>query len=608
MGSRVDHVTAALRRLPSQTTLVNVAAVDEGNAVLRATAKASEGDTLLVVPFEMCVTSADLDGHALSERLPVHDSFGRLLLALLVLLHDRPDDPRSVYLTNIVPPDHFAKSMMACWPESGAVARWLANSVAWHRARAMLLEVERECAALAQAGFSTSRERLLWAKLLVKTRALDTRGDAGHVICPVFDMANHSTNIPTARVRLTNDAVRVEALQPLDPGDEVTWCYDPDADYLDLFERYGFFDKSSIIHTAEVVVPRNVLAGENEQPWRCALVEKQADIGCDRDFDAWWVPDYRIEASPLYVAVRASLVTEAELFSKGDDGVDGSALQQPILEEAAVRARLAELLEDHLSSYSTSLPSDAVELAAAQNRGSDVQIAALQLLIFEKALLQKQVKALRLASDVAVDVQLQGPQQLHAGDERGPVQKIRRCVIAPGNGCASVRESNWYGWLYQQLTQRNIFDEVICRDFPDPYGAKRSVWLPFLRDELKVGPDTVLVGHSSGAEAAMRLAAETPVGGLVLVSACHSDLGHDGERASGYYPPSGGAWDWDAIRGNAGWIVQFHSRDDPLVPVEEGRVVAKGLRSEYHELNGFSHFFDPFGQLVDVLLAKCKAP
>ena len=41
----------------------------------------------------------------------------------------------------------------------------------------------------------------------------------------------------------------------------------------------------------------------------------------------------------------------------------------------------------------------------------------------------------------------------------------------------------------------------------------------------------MLVGHSSGAVAAMRLLEKTPLLGAVLVSACHTDLGDAGERA-----------------------------------------------------------------------------
>eukprot|EP00927_Polykrikos_kofoidii_P044918 TRINITY_DN38781_c0_g1_i2.p1 TRINITY_DN38781_c0_g1~~TRINITY_DN38781_c0_g1_i2.p1 ORF type:complete len:341 (-),score=45.71 TRINITY_DN38781_c0_g1_i2:22-1044(-) len=170
--------------------------------------------------------------------------------------------------------------------------------------------------------------------------------------------------------------------------------------------------------------------------------------------------------------------------------------------------------------------------------------------------------------------------------ELGAPEGLRRCVIAPGNGCDSIWDSNWYGWLAEELGRRKLFNEVVCRDFPDPHEAKRSSWIPFLRDDLKVGPDTVLVGHSSGAQAAMRFAEDNVIGGLVLVAACHTDLGDEGERASGYYPPAGGEWKWVSIRKNVGWIVQFHSSDDPLVPVGEGREVARCLGSDYRELDG----------------------
>lgn len=147
---------------------------------------------------------------------------------------------------------------------------------------------------------------------------------------------------------------------------------------------------------------------------------------------------------------------------------------------------------------------------------------------------------------------------------------------------------------------------MVLRDFPDPWEAKREIWLKFMKEELLVGPDTVLVGHSSGAQAAMRLAEEEVIGGLVLVAACHSDLGDAGERASGYYPPKGGPWNWANIRRNTGWIVQLHSTDDPLVPVSEGRVVAEELQSRYIELNGRSHFFEPCVELLEALCSKLK--
>jgi pimeloyl-ACP methyl ester carboxylesterase len=48
---------------------------------------------------------------------------------------------------------------------------------------------------------------------------------------------------------------------------------------------------------------------------------------------------------------------------------------------------------------------------------------------------------------------------------------------------------------------------------PDPVGARESIWLPFMAGELGVGQDTVVVGHSSGAAAAMRFAETKRVAG-----------------------------------------------------------------------------------------------
>ena len=61
--------------------------------------------------------------------------------------------------------------------------------------------------------------------------------------------------------------------------------------------------------------------------------------------------------------------------------------------------------------------------------------------------------------------------------------------------------------------------------------------------------------------------------GAVLVSACHTDLGDANERASGYYPPSGGPWQYEAMMANAGGNVRaahvdslvLQSNNDPSV-------------------------------------------
>ncbi|CAM9109291.1 unnamed protein product, partial [Discosporangium mesarthrocarpum] len=125
--------------------------------------------------------------------------------------------------------------------------------------------------------------------------------------------------------------------------------------------------------------------------------------------------------------------------------------------------------------------------------------------------------------------------------------------------------------------------------------------LPFIRDELKVGEDTVVVGHSSGAVAAMRLLQTDRLAGVVLVSACHTDLGDKNEQASGYYSRP---WEWKKIKENAGFVVQFHSTDDPFIPAVEARHIHEKLASEYEEHTDKSHFFEPYEGIFNAVKDK----
>ena len=221
-----------------------------------------------------------------------------------------------------------------------------------------------------------------------------------------------------------------------------------------------------------------------------------------------------------------------------------------------------------------------------------------------------------------------------------------RVVIVPGNGCSGdVRLCNWYGWMAHQLASSDLVEEVILRDMPDPVKAREKYWIPFLLSEADVatkGHRTIIIGHSSGAEAAMRLAEQVRVLGIVLVSACHTDLGMPSEALAGYYNRP---WNWSRIKAHVGsfGILQvcvgvlqlifcddvpvpvyvsvrldvghfrpqllaqtghhhvvhvlgmhtnkFHSEDDPFIPMEEAAHVAENIESEFFQYKHKSHFF-----------------
>jgi len=172
-------------------------------------------------------------------------------------------------------------------------------------------------------------------------------------------------------------------------------------------------------------------------------------------------------------------------------------------------------------------------------------------------------------------------------------------IILPGNGCRNIEECNWYFNVSLELKKLSKNLEVVLRDMPDPLLARESIWLPFIENKLKCDADSIIIGHSSGAEAALRYAEFHQVLGLILVSACHTDLGDEYEKKSGYYSRE---WQWKKIVDNTKFIIQVHSKNDPLVPIEEGDFVAKQLNSKYYVFESKGHFLSvDFPELIDII-------
>lgn len=150
----------------------------------------------------------------------------------------------------------------------------------------------------------------------------------------------------------------------------------------------------------------------------------------------------------------------------------------------------------------------------------------------------------------------------------------------PGNGCPSslesLRDANFYGGGEAAFAAAGF--PVRLSPMPDPLYARESVWIPFITDSLCGGAagaaESVVIGHSSGAAAALRLAEATRLRGLVLVAAYDSDLGDETERLSGYFTRP---FDWARIVENCGFILQWAAVKDSLLPIAYQRKVARHL-------------------------------
>ena len=179
-------------------------------------------------------------------------------------------------------------------------------------------------------------------------------------------------------------------------------------------------------------------------------------------------------------------------------------------------------------------------------------------------------------------------------------------IIVHGNGGATGND-HWFPSVKHALEKVGL--KVISETMPDNILAREKYWLPFLKDKLHADENTILVGHSSGAVAAMRFAESNKIYGSVLVGTCYTDLGDEDEKKSGYYNRP---WQWDKIKANQNWIIQFHANDDPYIPIEEARHVHKKLNTEYIEATDEGHYGGggreklEFPELVKAIKQKLK--
>ncbi|KAF9202616.1 putative hydrolase rbbp9 [Haplosporangium sp. Z 27] len=192
---------------------------------------------------------------------------------------------------------------------------------------------------------------------------------------------------------------------------------------------------------------------------------------------------------------------------------------------------------------------------------------------------------------------------------------MSRIILIPGNGNDRVETSMWYPSVIKALTEakdaktsQHLFPGGgVLRTFPDPYDAREEIWIRYMEDDIEIGENDVVIGHSSGAAAIMRYVETRKVRGVVLVSAYHSDLGDVSEREAGYFNRP---WNWDGISANPAWIIQFSSPSDHLVPIAEQREVAsKIIGVDYRELPNRGHFIQDrhFPELVDAVIQKMSS-
>lgn len=157
------------------------------------------------------------------------------------------------------------------------------------------------------------------------------------------------------------------------------------------------------------------------------------------------------------------------------------------------------------------------------------------------------------------------------------------------HGTSGTSDSNWIPWLATEI--RKTAAEVYAPDLPNADRPNRQRYNAFLRDHLPwaLDEDTIIVGHSSGAVAALSalelLPENSRVRGVVLVGAFKDDLGWEALNEL-FVPPM----DYAALSKRAEKFLLLHSDNDPYCPLEHAEFLATELHGELRIFPGEGHF------------------
>lgn len=146
-------------------------------------------------------------------------------------------------------------------------------------------------------------------------------------------------------------------------------------------------------------------------------------------------------------------------------------------------------------------------------------------------------------------------------------------------------EDQWLPYSKKHFEKAKI--SVVSKDFPNPIKTDYQEWFDFLVKECKPNENSIIVAHSMGAGLALRYVEKFPVSGLVIVSGFYTNLDDEEMSKTGFVPHD---WDWDKLKLNTPWIIQYSSIDDPYIPIKESRQLSKFLDSEYYEFSAGYHF------------------
>ena len=151
----------------------------------------------------------------------------------------------------------------------------------------------------------------------------------------------------------------------------------------------------------------------------------------------------------------------------------------------------------------------------------------------------------------------------------------------------------WYPWFQEQCKQQGW--KYSAPELPKAADPVLDEWVEEL-SKCKPDQDTVLVGHSRGGVAVLRLLEQQEpsfrVKGVILLatnSGLESESTKSDESNHGFYTPAG--YNFEEIKKHCENFYVLHSKDDHMVPYKAGLKNAAGFGVDIISFEDRRHFW-----------------
>lgn len=144
------------------------------------------------------------------------------------------------------------------------------------------------------------------------------------------------------------------------------------------------------------------------------------------------------------------------------------------------------------------------------------------------------------------------------------------------HGWNSDSKDNWFPWLKSELESRGM--NVQCPDMPNPKFPKQEEWLEKLTAVVDNDNPLILVGHSLGTIAVLRLLERISSKIVCVILVAGFTQGFGVNAISDFFKTP---FDFARIKQKSRKFIVISSSNDPYLPITEGQKLADELNAEF---------------------------